>query len=100
MDGISRSIAVHQGSTNTFNLTFGNARTIADLAAIVKDVVPGAILEERPRDENKPVRGTLSTDRAQEQLNFVPKWTLETGYRRYCEWYVDQWARAEKRISV
>lgn len=100
VDGITRSIAVHKGSTNTFNLTFGNARTIADLAAIVKDVVPEAILEERPRDENKPVRGTLSTQRAQEQLSFVPKLTLEVGYRRYCEWYVDQWARAKKRISA
>lgn len=100
VDGITRSIAVHKGSTNTFNLTFGNARTIADLAAIVKDVVPEAILEERPRDENKPVRGTLSTQRAQEQLSFIPKLTLEVGYRRYCEWYVDQWARAKKRISA
>lgn len=100
VDGMIRAIAVHKGSTNTFNLTFGNARTIADLAAIVKDVVPEAILEERPRDENKPVRGTLSTERAQKQLNFVPKLTLEIGYKRYCEWYVEQWARAHKRISV
>jgi len=100
ISGITNAIAVHKGSTNTFNLTFGNARTIAELAAIVKDVVPGTVLEERPRDENKPVRGTLSTERAQKQLNFQPQWTLEVGYRRYCEWYVDQWARAKKRISV
>ena len=65
-----------------------------------KDVVPDAILEERPRDENKPVRGTLSTQRAQDELSFVPKWTLETGYRRYCEWYVDQWGRAKKRVGI
>ena len=100
VDGMTRAIAVQHGSTNTFNLTFGNARTIADLASIVKDVVPNAILEERPRDDNKPIRGTLSTQRAQDELGFVPKWTLETGYRRYCEWYVDQWARAEKRITI
>lgn len=100
VNGITRSIAVHNGGTNTFNLTFGNARTIADLAAIVKDVVPGAILEERPRDENKPVRGTLSTQRAQDELSFYPEWTLEVGYRRYCEWYVDQWERAKKRTSI
>ncbi len=100
VDGITSSIAVHKGSTNTFNLTFGNARTIAELAAIVKDVVPDAVLEERPRDENKPIRGTLSTDRAQAQLNFHPKLTLETGYRRYCEWYVDQWEKAKKRVGV
>jgi len=102
VDGMVRALALHggKGSSETFNLTFGNARTIADLAAIVKDVVPGAILEERPRAEDKPIRGTLSTDRAREVLGFVPQWPLETGYRRYCEWYVEQWRRAERDVKA
>jgi len=98
VEGIIRSMAICEGGqaiSKTFNLTYGNARTIAELAAIVKDVVPGAILEERPRVVEKPVRGTLATDRAKEQLGFVPKWGLEEGYRRYCEWYVEQWERAK-----
>ncbi len=86
--------------TNTYNLTFGNARTIADLAAVVKDVIPEAILEDRPRDDNKPVRGTLSIERAREQLNFVPSQTLETGYRRYCQWYVDQWRAVQAEMKL
>ncbi len=100
-DGIIRSMAAHRGpgATNTFNITFGNARTIADLAAVVKSVIPGAILEERPRDSDKPVRGTLSTERAREVLNFEPQWPLETGYKRYCEWYVDQWEQAKRRLG-
>jgi len=102
IDGMVRAMAAHKGSgdTNTFNLTFGNARSIADLAAIVKSVVPAAILEERPRDKNKPVRGTLSTERAQRDLGFKPQWTLETGYKRYCEWYVDQWERTQRRLDA
>jgi len=101
VDGIIRSMAFHSppNATNTFNLTFGNARTIADLAAIVKSVVPGAILEERPRDVIKPIRGTLSTERARNVLSFEAKWPLEEGYKRYCEWYVDQWERTKRRIA-
>ena len=102
VDGMVRALALHggEGTSQTFNLTFGNARTIAELAAIVKQVVPDAILEERPRAEDKPIRGTLSTDRAREVLGFVPQWPLENGYRRYCEWYVEQWRRAEQDMRA
>jgi len=101
VDGIIRSMAATGGtnSSNTFNLTFGNARTILDLANIVKSVVPNAILEERPRDEIKPIRGTLSTDRAKKHLDFEPQWPLEVGYKRYCEWYVDQWERTRHAME-
>ena len=102
IDGMIRAMAAHEGpgSSNTFNLTFGNARTILELADIVKSVVPKAILEERPRDKIKPVRGTLSTKRAEEFLGFKAQWPLETGYKRYCEWYVDQWERTERRLKA
>jgi len=101
VDGIVRSMAATAGagSSNTFNITFGNARTILDLANVVKSVVPNAILEERPRDVIKPIRGTLSTERAREHLNFAPQWPLEIGYKRYCEWYVDQWERTRHRME-
>lgn len=102
VDGIIRSMAAHDGpgSSNTFNITFGNARTILELANVVKSVVPNAILEERPRDIIKPIRGTLSTDRASEHLNFEPRWPLETGYKRYCEWYVEQWERTQQQRTL
>lgn len=101
VDGIVRSMAATGGtnSSNTFNLTFGNARSILELANIVKSVVPNAILEERPRDVIKPIRGTLSTERAKEYLNFEPQWPLEIGYKRYCEWYVDQWERTRHTME-
>jgi nucleoside-diphosphate-sugar epimerase len=101
VDGIARSMAVHKkpGHRNTFNITYGNARTIAELAAIVKSIIPGAILEERPRNKVKPVRGTLVTDRARKMLGFTPQWPLEKGYKQYCEWYVDQWERTGARLG-
>jgi nucleoside-diphosphate-sugar epimerase len=102
VDGITRSMAVEEkpGYRNTFNITYGNARTIADLAAVVKSVIPNVILEERPRDKAKPIRGTLLTTRAKELLNFEPQWNLEKGYKQYCEWYVDQWERTGARMGL
>ncbi|WP_454021057.1 NAD-dependent epimerase/dehydratase family protein [Azospirillum sp. Marseille-Q6669] len=93
VEGMVRSLALHQGQgrTETFNLTFGNARTIAELAEIVRQVVPRVELQVRPRAEEKPIRGTLSVDRARDVLGFVPKWRLEDGYLRYCRWYAEQW---------
>ena len=102
VQGQVRALALHAGpdDSNTFNLTFGNARTIADLAAIVKSIVPEAVLEDRPRAKDKPVRGTLSIERARDVLGFEPEYTLEDGYRQYCEWYVDSWRRAQREANL
>ena len=98
VEGQIRALAMHggAGTSDTFNITFGRARTIAELASVVKGVVPNVALEERPRAEDKPIRGTLSTERAEEVLGFKAKWTLDRGYRQYCEWYADQWERARR----
>ncbi len=100
VDGISRALALHGGpaSSETFNITYGNARTIAELAEVVKGVVPDVVLEERPRSEEKPIRGTLSTVRAEHELGFKAQWPLEIGYRSYCEWYAEQWQRAAREL--
>lgn len=94
-EGMVRALGLHggRGTSDTFNLTYGNARTIAELAAIVKEVVPTAILEDRPRAVEKPVRGTLRMDKARDRLGFNPSWPLERGYRQYCEWYVEEWRK-------
>lgn len=96
-DGMARALAFHGGrdTTNTFNLTFGGARTIAELAAIIKDLLPEAILEERPRANDKPIRGTLSIERAEKVLGYKSNWPLERGYRQYCEWYIEEFRRAK-----
>ena len=96
VDGMIRALAMHEKTpqySTTFNLTFGNARTIAELANIVKSVIPSAQFENRPRNVEKPVRGTLATRRAEEMLGFKAKLPLEIGYKAYCEWYLDQWER-------
>lgn len=100
VQGMVRALGIEKpdGYRRTFNLTFGNARTIAELAGIVRDVVPEVVLEERPRAEDKPNRGTLETTLAREFLGFEPLLPLEVGYRQYCDWYVKEWERAAAGI--
>jgi nucleoside-diphosphate-sugar epimerase len=100
-EGMCRALALHKGPgrSDTYNLTYGHARTIAELAAVVKSVVPNAILEERPRQMEKPIRGTLESKLAETELGFKPEWNLERGYRQYCEWYVEQWDRAKADLQ-
>ncbi len=94
-EGMIRALALHggRGMSDTFNLTYGDARTIFDLAAIVKEIIPNVVLETRPKAVDKPVRGTLKMDKARDRLGFNPNWPLETGYKKYCEWYAEEWQR-------
>jgi nucleoside-diphosphate-sugar epimerase len=91
--GIVLALANHKSpdDSNTFNLTYGDARRIADFAAVVKRVFPDAILEEKPRAEDKPVRGTLDINRARETLGYAPKRVPEEAYAELCEWYAERW---------
>ena len=91
VQGIILGLFLDGGHARTFNITLGNARTIADLASIIKEYIPNVILEDRPAATEKPKRGTLMVDRAREYLGFEPKFPLEKGYRDYVEWYIGEW---------
>ena len=90
VDGIIAALNHKAEGTNTFNITYGNSRSIRELAEVVNSVIP-CTFEVRPRDVDKPVRGTLSTKRAENVLGFKAKHPLEDGYLRYCRWYMEQW---------
>jgi nucleoside-diphosphate-sugar epimerase len=98
VEGMVRALGLctQPESSYTFNLTYGNARTIAELAKIVKSVVPSVEIEIAPRAVDKPIRGTLSTDRARDVLGFVPSYSLDVGYKQYCEWYASEWERVSR----
>ena len=91
VEGIVRALILEGGRSRTFNITFGKARRIAELAEIIKELIPDVRLEERPPAPEKPKRGTLEIDRAREFLGFVPSRDLDRYYRDYCAWYVEQW---------
>lgn len=66
----------------TFNLSRGEARSVADLAEVVRAYIPNARFERVPDSSGRPRRGTLVNDKARRLLGFAPTVDLEEGVRR------------------
>ncbi|MHB8643772.1 MAG: NAD-dependent epimerase/dehydratase family protein [Gaiellaceae bacterium] len=71
----------------TLNLTYGSARSIADVATLVQAHVPGTEIAYKERDRLMPERGTLSVEKARELIGYDPQNPIEIGVARYVEWY-------------
>jgi len=74
-----------------FNLTFGDSRSLADMAAIMHAHMPAATLKYVAKDRLQPSRGTLSVDKAKRLLNYAPSHPLEVGFVKYIDWYRSIW---------
>ena len=71
----------------TFNLTTGCAQPIGKLFAILKRYFCDLEVNYEEWDKIVPVRGTLSIERIR-KLGFEPQYTIDTGYPKYIEWYL------------
>lgn len=70
-----------------FNLTYGESRSIAQMADILAREFPGIAIEYLPKDRLVPKRGTLSVAKARRLIGYEPAWPLERGYPEYVRWY-------------
>jgi nucleoside-diphosphate-sugar epimerase len=87
VDGLVR-IVTHPGARNdTFNLTAGKGRSIADLVTLVREHFPEIEVEYVERDNLRPFRGTLSVEKARQAFGYDPKTELEEGLTQYVAWY-------------
>ena len=96
VEGIARTLIYKEARSKTFNITYGSARPISDLANIIKEIMPDVQLLDAPEAKLKPKRGTLIINRAKELLNFIPKKPIELGYAEFCRWYIEQWNKLKK----
>lgn len=91
IDDLVRGIILaitHPASRNeVFNLTYGRARSIRELAAVIQKHFPEVKLEHVERDRLIPYRGTLSVDKARRVLGYEPAFPIERGFPIYIEWY-------------
>jgi nucleoside-diphosphate-sugar epimerase len=77
-----------EGARNQiFNLTYGNGRSLNDMAEILKGQFPGVRIQHNPRDALMPERGTLNIDKARRLLGYEPAFPLDRGYVSYIQWY-------------
>lgn len=87
VEGITKCIDNKKAYNQIFNLTYGSACSVSDMAEIVKEHFPNINLRSVNRDKLMPKRGTLNVDKAKELLNYNPSWPLKKGYPQYIEWY-------------
>ena len=87
LDGLLRVIVFPAARNQIFNLTYGQARTLNDLASIVISEFPNVRLKFNSRDKLMPERGTLSIVKARELLGYNPQFSIDEGFLRYIEWY-------------
>lgn len=87
VDGIERVLTNEKAKGEVFNLTAGQARSLNELVAIIRDWYPNMQVTTGPLDPQKPSRGTMSCAKAERLLGYRPEWTLEKGMDDYIEWY-------------
>lgn len=87
VDGLTLAATRPEGANQTFNITFGGARSLNRLAEMVCAEFPGIKISYQPRDSLMPERGTLSIDKAKALLGYQPKFPVERGFLNYIDWY-------------
>ncbi len=87
VQGLVLCMAREEAKNQVFNLTYGGARTLNQMIAIMRDQFPGVQVSYHPRDNLMPERGTLSIEKAKRLLGYAPQNPLEKGFVRYIEWY-------------
>lgn len=87
VNGVSRCIQRPEAKNEILNLTYGQGRSLNEMAGIIAAEFPGINVHHLERDALMPERGTLSVEKARRLIGYDPQFPLEKGYRRYIEWY-------------
>ena len=86
-DGVEKTILCPRALNETFNLTFGQGRSIQELVNIIKTRFPDVKVKYNEEDMLTPERGTLSIEKAKTILDYKPKYNLESGIYNYLDFY-------------
>ena len=89
--GITLIIENEKARNETFNMTYGEARTIGEMAEILKDHFEGININYLPKDSLTPDSGTLNVDKARDLLGYQPENSIDVGYPKYIQWYKTFW---------
>ena len=87
INGIVSIIKSKKSINQTFNLTFGNSKSINSMLSLLKKEFPDVKVDYISRDKLMPVRGTLCINKAKKLLGYKPRCDLNKGYVKYIKWY-------------
>ena len=87
MHGVVNVIEHDGAKGEVLNLTYGESRSLAEMAGILESQFPDVRTQYVPKDKLTPDRGTLSIDKARRLIDYQPDYRLEKGYSEYIDWY-------------
>jgi nucleoside-diphosphate-sugar epimerase len=87
IDGTILAMDKEEGKNEIFNITFGGARSLAEVVEILKGYFEKMNVEYLPKDKLMPDRGTLSVEKAKSVLGYESQYPIEVGLERYIDWY-------------
>ena len=99
VQGIILCITKKNAINQTFNITYGSAMSLNDMAKIVMKKYPKINLVYKERDGLMPERGTLNIDKAKNLLGYKPAFPLEIGYLKYMSWY-ESFSKLNKNLFL
>ncbi len=80
-------VALSDTQKTSFNITYGNARTLQDAAELVVKITKSkSKIIDTGRNSLYPDRGTLNIDRAKQFVDYKPTTSLEDGLQNYYDW--------------
>ena len=94
--GVQCVIENENSRNEVFNLTYGESRSLADMANVMRDHFPDLEISYKPKDKLTPDRGTLSVQKARDLIGYSPQFPLDRGYVDYIEWYKEFYRRTAR----
>jgi nucleoside-diphosphate-sugar epimerase len=85
--GLTQAVVRPEARNEIFNITYGNARSIAEAVDLLRVHFPDLKVQSVARDQLMPFRGTLKVDKAVRLLQYAPTHPLEVGLPKYVNWY-------------
>ena len=91
VQGVLKVMDSEASKGETFNLTYGESRSLTQLTQIMSEYFPECKVNYLPKDKLTPDRGTLSVDKARKLIGYEPEYPLEKGFIEYIDWYKKNW---------
>ncbi len=91
VSGITNIMENENSKNQIFNMTYGESRSVSQMADILAGHFPSAKINYLPKDRLTPDRGTLCVDKAKQMIGYNPQFPLERGFVEYINWYKSIW---------
>ncbi len=95
VNGVVCVLTNNNSKNQTFNITYGQSRSISEMADILKEHFPDVKFKYLPKDKLMPDRGTLSVEKAKNLIGYQPSFPIEKGFVNYIEWYREMYKSLE-----